>query len=263
VGTHSQSDVLSADSELAKLEENAFDFQRQISDAQSQINALMNRPANTPLGRPAAQTLVPVALTRENVDALALAHRPELFMAQKNIDAAQARLDAAHKEWIPDPSLRLEADRYNGAAQGLSEFNAGFSISLPWFNRSKYKAAIRENQKLLERAQHELETTRVETLAMVRDQIKKVETFHHHTDLAKTKLLPLAEQRVIATRLGYEADKESFLDLLTAQQSVQEIESMYWEHLADYQMALAELESLIGTRLEPATAMPEHQHDSK
>ncbi|MDB6068731.1 MAG: Outer rane efflux protein [Pedosphaera sp.] len=263
VGTHSQADVLSAETELAKLEENAVDFERQISDAQSRLNALMNRPARAPLGQPAAQVLQPVALSPEKIEGLALAHRPELFMAEKQIEAAQARLDAAHKEWIPDPSVRLEAQRYNGAAQGVSELNAGFSINLPWFNRSKYRAGIRENQKLLERAQHEMEATRVETLAMVRDQIKKVETFHHHTELAKSKLLPLAEQRVVATRLGYEADKANFLELLTAQQSVQEIESMYWEHLADYQMALAELEALIGAPLDPSAVTTEHHHNSK
>jgi len=35
VGTHSEADVLSAETELAKLEESAFDFQREISDAQT------------------------------------------------------------------------------------------------------------------------------------------------------------------------------------------------------------------------------------
>jgi hypothetical protein len=45
---------------------------------------------------------------------------------------------------------------------------------------------------------------------------------------------------------------------------VQEIESMYWEHLTDYQMALAELEALVGTNPNAAAASAtEHQHDSK
>jgi cobalt-zinc-cadmium efflux system outer membrane protein len=263
VGTHSQADVLSAETELAKLEENAFDFQRQISDAQTQLNTLMNRPAQAPLAPPAAQTFQPVTLALARIEGLALAHRPELFMAEKKIEAAQARLDAAHKEWIPEPSFRVAADRYNGASQAISEVSAGFSINLPWFNRTKYKAGIRENQKLLESAQHELEAARLETLALVRDQLKKVETFHHHTELSQSKLLPLAEQRVTATRLGYETDKSGFLDLLTAQQTVQEIESMYWEHLTDYQMALSELEALVGTHLDPVAVTTEHQHDSK
>ncbi|MDB6019457.1 MAG: Outer rane efflux protein [Pedosphaera sp.] len=263
VGTHSQADVLSAETELAKLEETAFDFQRQISEAQTKLNTLMDHPAHSPLGHPAVQTFEPVALTLEKVESLALVNRPELLMAEKKIEAAQARLDAAHKEWIPEPSFRVEADRYNGASQAISEVAAGFSINLPWFNRAKYKAGVRENQKLVESARLELAAARRETLALVWDQLKKVETFHHHTELSKTKLLPLAEQTVISKRLSYETDKTSFLELLTAQQSVQEIESMYWEHLADYQMALAELEALVGTSLEPVIDTAEHQHDSK
>ncbi len=263
VGTHSEADVLSAETERAKLEEAAFDFQREISDAQTQLNTLMNRSAQSPLGHPAALAFQPLNLSLEKVEGLALAHRPELFMAEQKIAAAEARLDAARKEWIPEPSLRVEGERYNGASQAISEVNLGFSINLPWFNRAKYRAGIRENQKMLESARHELEAVRVDTLGMIRDQLKKVETFHHHTELFQSKLLPLAEQTVTAKRLSYETDKASFLELLTAQQTVQEVESMYWDHLSHYQVALAELEALVGTPLSPATSATEHQHDSK
>ncbi len=263
VGTHSEADVLSAETELARLEEAAFDFQREISDAQTQLNTLMNRPAQALLGHPADQAFQPLNLSLEKVEGLALANRPELFMAEQKIAAAQARLDGARREWIPEPSLRVEGDRYNGASQAISEVNVGFSINLPWFNRAKYRAGIRENQKLLESARLESEAIRVDTLGMVRDQLKKVETFHHHTELFQSKLLPLAEQTVTAKRLGYEADKASFLELLSAQQTVQETESMYWDHLAHYQIALAELEALVGAPLAPAASGTEHQHESK
>jgi outer membrane protein TolC len=263
VGTHSEADVLSAETELAKLEESAFDFQREISDAQTQLNTLMNRSAQAPLGQPAPLAFQPVSLSLEKVEGLALENRPELFMAEQRIVAAQARLGAARKEWIPEPAFRVEGDRYNGASQVVSEVTAGFSINLPWFNRAKYKSGIRENQKILESAQHELVSVRIETLGLVRDQLKKVETFHHHTELFQSKLLPLAEQTVIAKRLGYETDKASFLELLSAQQTVQEVESMYWDHLSHYQIALAELEALVGTQLGATNSTTEHQHDSK
>lgn len=262
-GTRPEADVLSAETELARLEESAFDFQREISEAQTQLNTLMNRPPQAPLGHPAAQAFQPLSLSMDKVEGLALAHRPELFMAEQKISAAEARLEAARKEWIPEPSMRLEGQRYNGASQVISELNVGFSISLPWFNRAKYRAGIRENQKLVESARHELDAVRIDTLGLIRDQLKKVETFHHHTELFKGKLLPLAEQTAMAKRLSYENDKASFLELLTAQQTVQETESMYWDHLSHYQIALAELEALVGTSLAPATSTTEHQHDYK
>jgi outer membrane protein TolC len=119
-GDRSQADVLSADTELAKLDEAQFDFQRDISEARTELNVLMNRRPETPLGRPGDLAFQPVDLALSNLEGLALANRPELVVAQRNVEAAQSRLGAARKEWISEPSLRVEADRYNGAAEANS-----------------------------------------------------------------------------------------------------------------------------------------------
>jgi outer membrane protein TolC len=259
-GNRSQADVLSADTELAKLDETQFDFQREISEARTELNVLMNRPPESTLGRPGELNFQPPVLDLSHLEALALANRPELVIAQRNVEAAQARLKAARKEWIPEPSFRIEADRYNDAAEAVSELGAGFSIDLPWFNRARYRAAINENEKLLESAQHELNAVRNETLGLVVDQFHKVETFHHHAELYQTKLLPLALESVNAQRAGYESDKASFFEILNAQHIAQDTESMYWDHLMHYQTAVAELEELIGVDLVNGStnSAPEH-----
>ena len=260
VGAQSQADVLSAETELAKLDEAAFDFQRDLSDAQTQINVLMNRLPQTALPRPAQINFAPANFSREKIEALALAHRPELLMAQQKIEAAKWRVETAKRGKIPEPSFRIEGDRYNGAGQPISEVMVGFSINLPWFQRKKYDAAIRENKNMLEVAQRELESTEKETLGLVRDELKKLETFHHHTELFRSKIVPLAQETVASKRLNYETDKANFLDLLTAQRTVQEVESTYWMHLTDYQIALAELEALVGGKLQPTV---ENQQEKK
>ncbi len=261
-GERSQADVLSADTELAKLDEAQFDFQREISEARTELNVLMNRPPESPLGRLEELTFQPADLSLSNLEGLALANRPELVAAERKTDAAEARLNAARKGWIPEPNFRVEGDRYNGASQAVSEIDAGFSIDLPWFNRSKYRAAIRENEKMLESARRELEAVRSETLGRVVDQFHKVETFHHHTELYQAKLLPLAQESVNAQRTGYDSDKTGFLEVLTAQQTARDVESMYWDHLMHYRTALAELESLIGINptASQTNSIPVHHH---
>jgi outer membrane protein, heavy metal efflux system len=260
-GGKSQGDVLSAQTELAKLDEAQFDFEREISEARTALNVLMNRPPESPLPRPVDLAFQPLDLSLPNLEALALANRPELAIAGRKVEAAQARLKAARKEWIPEPSLRIEGDRYNGAGQVVSELDAGFSIALPWFNRSKYRAAIRENEKLLEAAQSEAEAARTETLGMVVDQYRELETYHHHTELYQAKLLPLARETASAQRAGYESGNAGFLEILTAQQTERDVESIYWDHLMHYQTALANLEALIGVDLIATTnSIPEHHH---
>ena len=257
-GTKPQSDVLTAETDASRLEESRYDVIRQISEAQSQLNVLMNRPAQSPLPKPESLGFPAVHFELAHVQALALANRPEILGAARKIDAAKARWEAARREWIPEPSLRVEASRYNDAGQAVSEVMAGVSVNIPWLNRRKYKAAIEEANQMKLSAEYELESARSETLGAVRDALTKAETYHHHVELFRDRILTLARQNASATRSAYETDRTSFLNLIDSQRTLQEVEGMYWNHLAEYLSALAELESVIGA--DPAAALQiEHQ----
>lgn len=262
-GTQTQADVLLAETDLAKQEEARFDLDRQISDGQSQLNVLMNRPVHQALGRPAPLTFVVHDLPLDRAQASALDHRPELLGAQMAIEAAKARHELARKDWIPDPEFRIEARQFNGSGAAFTEYDTGIFLSIPWLNRKKYRATIEEAKTGVEAAQHEFEAKRTETLGLVRDQLKKIETFHHHTELFRTKIVPLAQQNVNATRLSYETDKVGFLNLIEAQRSLREVESMYWHHLTEYLVALAELAPIVGADpLSGTSATPHHPKGS-
>ena len=259
-GTAPQSDVLVAETDLAKLQEARFDILRDISDAESRLNVLMNRPARTPLGHPAGPTFFTLVLADHRLEALALERRPELLMAQKKIEAAEARYKLARREWIPDPEIRVEGRQFNGRS-GIQEYDTGIFFKFPWVNYRKYKAAIEEARQMKLSAEHELDGVRKDTLGLVREQMKKVETFHHHTELFRDKIVPLARQNVSATRSAYETDKTGFLNLIDAQRTFYEVESMYWHHLTTYLSALAELEAAVGADLnaQPKSAPTERE----
>jgi outer membrane protein TolC len=260
-GTKPQSDVLTAETDASKLEESRYDIIRQISEAQSQLNVLMNRPAQSPVGNPASLAFPAIHFQLDQVQALALTNRPEILSAARKIEAAKARLEAARREWIPEPSLKVEASRYNDAGQAISEIMAGVAVNIPWLNRRKYKAAIEEANQLKASAEYELEAARNETSGLVRDALTKTETYHHHVELFRDRILPLARQNSSATRLAYETDRTSFLNLIDAQRTLQEAEGMYWSHLTDYLSALAELESIVGADPATATAINTHHHE--
>src|SRR5438477_315501 len=149
-----------------------------------------------PRGRPDDVAPRHFELPPERLQAMALEHRPEILSARKKIEAAKARRTLARRAWIPDPELRVEARQYNSAGGGFQEYDTGVFFSFPWINRAKYKAAIREAEKMQESAEHELAALQAETLGMVRVQIEKVETLHHHYTLFDDLLLPLARQAV-------------------------------------------------------------------
>jgi outer membrane protein TolC len=252
VGGRAQADVLMAETELSKNSEACVELERQFSDAQSELNMLMNRPPEQPVGRPRSEKPVMRELVFANLSAVVLANRPELQLAKTRVELQKARVQYAKREWIPDPSFRVGVSRYNDATNAVSEVSAGVSIGLPWVNAKKYNAGIREAQASLEEAQQTLESENTAALAALRDQLKKIETFHHHYMLYHDKILPLAWQVVKSEQSAYESDKTTFLELTNAQHSLNEFQHEELEHLRDYKIALAELDALIGSPMPAA-----------
>jgi outer membrane protein TolC len=251
-GARMQSDVLMAETEQVKNEEVRRNFERELSEAQSQLNVLMHRPAANLLAEPEPNAFREFTLRLEAIETAALRLRPELQGASNRIAAARAQHDLARRAWVPDPELRVEARQFNGA--GFIEYDTGIFFNLPWVNPGKYKSAIAEAKLNRESAEHDLAAMQAETSALVRDQLKKITTFHHHYTLFHGRLVPLARQTLDATRIAYQNDKASLLELLTAQRTVRDTEATLQHHLADYLTALAELEAIAGASLETLTS---------
>jgi outer membrane protein TolC len=246
-GLETAANALIAETDYSKLQEARTDLERNLSDALSQLNALMNRDPFAPLGPPAETTIAVPELSANKLRAIALAQRPEVQMARAKIDGEKSKLQLAQRAWIPDPALMVKGQRYNDAAEAVSELDAGLSFTVPWVNPSKYSAGVRESRANLAAAEQGLEREQKEALRLLRDQLAKIETFHHHVELFGDKLVPQAQQAFEATRLSYESGKATFLDWISAQRNLRDIEAMGREHLAHYQMAIAELEAVIGS----------------
>lgn len=250
-GTRMQSDVFMAETEVLKNTEARRDFEQRLTESRFRLNVLMNRPPASALGRaipPSMEGRAPRALENEadEVEKHALLHRPELRVAAQRIAAAKARHDVAKRAWIPDPELRVEARQFNGNGARIQEYDTGIFFNFPWVNRGKYKAGITEAERNRESAEYELAALENETRGLVREHLKRIETLHHHYTLFRDKVVPLARQSIDSTRISYSNDKATFLELITTQRTLQEVEAMAQQHATDYLIALAEFEAMIG-----------------
>jgi cobalt-zinc-cadmium efflux system outer membrane protein len=254
VGTQTQADLLAATVERAKLIEARADLERACGDAQSALSVLINRPALSPMLRPpvldAETSSHPNLPSAAKLTALALVYRPEVRIAQKRIEAAQARLELSRRAWLPDPAVRISGQQYNAASQVVSEVDVGLSFTVPWLNARKHRSENQEAQAVLIQQQAELEQVRAETLGRVRDASVKLETFHHHYEIYRDEILPLARQAVAASRNGYESGKNSFADLIAAERTLRDAEAESLTHLADYHAATAELAAVVGVNFD-------------
>jgi outer membrane protein, heavy metal efflux system len=252
VGTQSQADYLTAQVERQKIIETRRDLEEKLSDEQSKLKVLMNQDPFSPLGRPVLNDALPHDSSSERLRLLTLANRPEIRQAQSMLIEASEKAQLAKRQWIPDPSVSLQAQHYNAGRQAISEINAGVSIDLPWFNSKKYRAGELEAQSDLLAAQTSLEGAQTEALGMLRDQLQKIETMHHHIELYQDQLLPSARQTVSSYQADYETDKTTLIQVLTSENNLRELENMYDQDLTDYRVAIAELESLVGADLNVA-----------
>ncbi|HEY5891629.1 MAG TPA: TolC family protein [Chthoniobacterales bacterium] len=266
-GGQSQADVLIAENELTRIQEARRDLEQARSDEQTRLGVLMNRDPFAPLGRPALTPLLANAagLSLERVREQLFANRPEIRMAEAGLVAAKSRLELARREWIPDPALSVEAGRYNDASQAVSEIAVGVSFNVPWLNGKKYRAGEREAGAGIAAATQAVESARTSALGLLRDQLKRIETFHHHVELFRDTLIPVARQTVEANRANYSAGRGSFLEVVLSERNLRDLESTAREHLADYQSAIAALESIIGAppRPIPASTPTKHIHSTK
>ena len=249
VGKANAAEPLAGEVEASKLLESEQDVLRNISAEQSQLNVLMNRDAFAPLGQPEETKIRSTVPSMEQARALALANRPEIKIAQAKIDMEKSRLDLSHRNWIPDPAIKVEAQRYNDSRQAASELDAGVSFTVPWINPSKYSAAVREAKENLAAAEHALDQTNAESLGLLRNALQTVHTAKHHVELFKDKLVPQARKAFEANQFAYETGTASFLEWITAQRNLRDLEAMGQQHVADYYAALAELEAVVGADL--------------
>jgi outer membrane protein, heavy metal efflux system len=249
VGQATAADALGGEVEASKLLESEQDILRNIATEQSQLNVLMNRDAFAPLGRPEETQISSLSVSMEQARALALANRPEIKIALTKIKMEKARLELARRNWIPDPAVTVQTQRYNDSAQATSEVDAGISFTVPWVNPGKYSAVVREAKENLAAVQRSFEQTNAESLGLLRDALQKVHTTKHHVDLFRDKLVPQAHQAFEANQFAYETGKATFLEWITAQRNLRDLEAMGQQHIADYYSALAELEAVVGADL--------------
>jgi cobalt-zinc-cadmium efflux system outer membrane protein len=249
VGAQPQSDVVTAQIERQKVTERRQDLEQKRSNDETALKVLMKIDAFAPFERPTIREIRTVHLDASELRSRIILNNPDVLQANAELAAAQSRYQLAKREWIPDPTVSIQADHYNAGSQIASEVSGGLSISLPWFNEKKYSAGEREALDQVTAAQDALEGAKNEALGKLRDLLQKIETLHHHADLYENRLIPSAKQNVSANQSDYEANKTTFENVLSSQRNLWDIEAAYHQHLTDYRIALAELESLVGSNL--------------
>lgn len=247
VGEVTQQDVLKAQAEISMLRQKLFEFEQQETTLKAKLNQLLNRQADSPLGLAVTPPSDGFDLDLNKLFATAEKNRPEIKGAQAQIERSQYERALMKKEFFPDYRLGVEYRTFR-TSEDMVMFTIGIDLPI-W--RTKYRAGVREAEKMIESSQAAKEAAERQTGFDVRDAQFKLLTARRTVDLYKNALVPQAEARFNASEAGYRTGKVDFLDLLESERFLLNARVMAAMAEGNFGMQAARLERALGTDLKP------------
>lgn len=241
-GQAPQEDVLQADVERATLEQERFEWQRDLTVAQSRMNALLDRTPESPIPAPGELPATSALPAEEILAQRALAH-PQLEELAAEERAAEARQQLAEKERFP--KFGVSAGYNNMWADPAMRPTVGLSFTVP-LDQGKYRADIDAAHAEARRAASTLEDQRASLLADLSADYAAVREAKQSVALYRDELVPLAESTLEVSRAEYGSGRGDFLNVLTAEQHRLDTELGLARMQSEYFRALAELDRASG-----------------
>lgn len=252
-GQASQQDVLKANLEFSRLSEKVLTLKQGKKAVESRLNALLNRPADSPFGRIGDVRNSHRVPDVSDLYELAKAGRPELMLAQRFIAKNEKSIELAKKNNWPDFTIMFEYFEIGGGTTSLPDdgrnaWAGAIGINIPLW-RGKYGAAEAEAVIRLTASQERFRDIKNETIARVNESYQEIKTFEDQLALYKHSLIPQAEQALKASEVGYITGQVDFLSLLESERMIIQIKTSYFKTLSDSKKSLARLERLVGRDL--------------
>ena len=252
LGKGLQQDVLLAQLELSKLLDRELQLTAADKRERARLNALTGRPAETPLRLPdTVNEQLPETADGTALQAEALATRPWLAEQQALVQASEAKIDLAGMERYPDFTI---AAAY-GVRQGINPVNrqsrpdlasAMLSFNVPLFSAARQQRLLDQRKAERLEASYRLEDMRHAVEAEVAEALAAYSGAAGQARLFRQGIIPQASQTVASMLAGYQVGKVDFLNLVNAQITLYNYETMYWKSFAEAKQALANLDAATG-----------------
>ena len=249
VGRVPQQDVLKAQIAITRLEEHLVMVDQDGDLARAELNALMGRSPDTPLEIVGEYTAVTRVPPLSELEQLAIENRPELkaVSAQQRVD--EKKLALARKAYTPDYTVAGGYMLMPDGAPNRNNYMAEFTVNLPWLNRRKHDAEVKEAQATTDVTHSEFEAQKAAAFLEIEQALIRVRAAQRNLNLYRNTLRPQVESTFKAAAAAYEHDRTDFLNLIDSQNMMLDVQSSYYRSAAELDARVAELERAIGTAL--------------
>jgi len=250
----SHPDVIRAQVELARLEDQVTTLEQLRTPIVGRLNAVLNRQSLEMLPWPRKQEFQASEVGREKVIELLKAQNPELRALDFELEAARSRVELAKTRFWPDVGLGVSwTDTGSAMNPGVRDSGKDpiilmFTMNLPIW-RENYRAAELQARAEAMKTAHQKTETENTMIARAEQALYDFQDSNRKVTLYGDVLVPKAEELLGASEVAYLAGTVDFLSLINAQQKLLEFQLRYERAVADNQQGLAGLAMLVGSEL--------------
>lgn len=246
IGEATQADALRAQVELTHMSIELNTAGLAIETAQAELNALLSRQPDEPLGVPEDPPMQALDASAETLTDLAMQRRPELAAQRAAIAGERSGVELAQLERRPDFEFSVGRFVNYGRSDG---FGAMASVTVPFVYNGKYDARTAEARAKLAGAEAELRRWQDRVRREVAQAYARARTAALQHGLARGTHIPQAEQALRVTESAYQAGSADFLSLLDTLRNLETIHIQHVEAEAALGTATADLERAVGGEL--------------
>jgi outer membrane protein TolC len=246
VGKGLQADVLRAQTEISLLDQRLTLLDAQKKVAQARLNALLFRDPEAPLGPAAGFEPAKLDATLEALDQMARQSDPGLAHGQRQVERSQYALALARKDAYPDLDVGY---MYQQRPMLPDMHGFTFTLSIPVFYKSKQKQAIREAGEEQAAAERERDSRQADLNFELRQQYLAAKASENLMRLYSQAIVPQSSLALESAMAAYQVGNLDFLSLMGDFTTVLDYQVGYYRELANYQIALARMEPMVGAEL--------------
>jgi outer membrane protein TolC len=250
VGEGIQQDVLKAHVEVSKMVDELIMLEQKKSALGAKLNALLNRPPETPVGTPEEVVLQKLPIQIEAFQKTAVETNPTLKSMKKMVEAKEKAYDLAKKEYYPDLTARFAyGQRDNGPDMKRKDMLTGeVMINIPIFYKSKQERKVAEAKADIQGIEAQYRAMKNEIHFMITDMASMIQRVERQLELYKTGIIPQANLQISSAMSAYRVNKADFMTLLDSQMTLYKYELEYHLALTEYEKNVASLEAVVGKR---------------
>lgn len=239
-GEGAQMDVLRIENDLARRREELKTDRQMHEHELIGLNRFLNRPLDT--AWPALELPAPASAIHYNRQVVALATRfePMIKVFRAQVAAAEAGTEVARRNYRPEVNVGVEARNYSGNGD-FRQAMLTFGVSLPWFNRSKYRADIARAEAEREALERDLLDREIATSQEVHELVVRIDDARRRAMLNRNEILPRTRAMLDSAYAAWVAGAGMTRDLLEIRRMLVEAELAYSRAVAEQYEAMAEL----------------------